>query len=170
LVRSEISFQIVHAEGARHLSLVRVLLAEYASSLGFDLGFQDFERELAHLPGEYAPPGGALLLALHEGQPAGCVALRALDGKACEMKRLYVRPPLRGSGMGRALTHAVVREAKGIGYLRMRLDTVPSMEAARVLYASMGFAEIAPYRYNPIVGATYLELSLVSSDNVPTST
>jgi putative acetyltransferase len=143
---------------------VRALFQEYAASLGFDLGFQDFQRELQGLPGEYAPPAGRLLLALVARQPAGCVGLRRrpLAGNACEMKRLYVRREHRGSGLGRALVEAVVSEARAAGYERLRLDTVPQMREARVLYASFGFREIEPYRFNPIVGTAFMELDLRS--------
>ena len=138
------------------VSEVRVLLREYAASLPFALDFQDFERELAGLPGAYAPPRGALRLA----RGAGCVALRPLDEDTCEMKRLYVRPSARGSGLGRRLTEEIVAEARRLGYRRMRLDTVPGMGAAQSLYEHLGFREIAPYRPNPIAGARFLELDL----------
>ena len=134
----------------------RALLREYAASLPFARDFQDFDRELAELPGDYAPPRGALLLA----RGAGCVGLRPLDTTTCEMKRLYVRPPARGTGLGRRLAEAIVGEARSLGYARMRLDTVPDMAAALSLYAELGFREIPPYRANPIPGAVFLELEL----------
>ena len=142
------------------LRTVRALLREYESELGIDLGFPEFERELESLPGDYAPPQGALLLAEVEGAVAGCVALRPLDGDACEMKRLYARPAFRGCGVGRALTTAIMAEARRIGYARMRLDTLPVMTEAQALYQRLGFTEIPPLREHPVPGARVLELTL----------
>jgi len=135
------------------------LFLEYAQSLGFSLCFQGFDKELAELPGDYAPPNGRLLLAEYEGQMAGCVALHKLEDAICEMKRLYIRPQFRGLKIGRALAESIIAEARGIGYRRMRLDTVaPLMANAVSLYRQLGFQEIAPYRTNPIEGALYMEL------------
>ena len=153
---------ILQAETADHLREARALFEEYAASLGFDLDFQDFEAELAELPGDYAPPRGRLLLAFHEGRPAGCVALRELEDGICEMKRLYVRPDFQGLRIGRALAEALIAEARGMGYSRMRLDTVPAMEKARGLYRALGFREITPYRFNPVPGTAFLELRIGS--------
>jgi ribosomal protein S18 acetylase RimI-like enzyme len=137
------------------------LFREYAGSLGFDLCFQGFDRELATLPGRYVPPSGALLLASLDGQPVGCVAMRALEPGVCEMKRLYVRPEARGSGAGTRLTDAIIAAARSAGHSRMRLDTIaPMMGRAVELYQRRGFVEIAPYAENPIEGALYLELAL----------
>jgi ribosomal protein S18 acetylase RimI-like enzyme len=143
-----------------HLRLTHTLFREYADSLGVDLCFQGFEKELAELPGDYAPPKGRLLLAFHGLKEAGCVALRPLDDRIGEMKRLYVRPPLRGLGIGKALAVSAIDEARKIGYDRLRLDTLPAMAEAIALYRFLGFREIAPYRLNPIKGALYLELLL----------
>jgi GNAT superfamily N-acetyltransferase len=135
------------------------LFLEYAQSLGFSLCFQDFDKELATLPGDYSPPEGRLLLAEYEGQLAGCVALHKLEGEVCEMKRLYVRLPFRRLKVGRALAESIIAEACGIGYRRMRLDTVaPVMSTAVSLYRQLGFQEIGAYRTNPIEGALYMEL------------
>jgi ribosomal protein S18 acetylase RimI-like enzyme len=151
--------RIVAGHGEEHVPVVRALFEEYAAALGVDLAFQDFDRELAELPGDYAPPGGRLLIAL-EPEPAGCVALRLYEPGVCEMKRLYVRPAYRGTGLGRRLAEAIVEAGREAGYERMRLDTMPAMEAARALYRSLRFVEIEAYRFNPVHGTTYFELRL----------
>ncbi len=146
------------------LTATREIFREYAESLGVDLCFQNFEAELAALPGEYMAPQGALLLALVDGEVAGCGALRALPGtdyaNACEMKRLYVREPFRRFGLGRLLAQALLDRGVQAGYSTMLLDTLDEMEAARELYASLGFEEIPPYYFNPIAGAHYLKADL----------
>lgn len=151
----------MQAESATQIAQARELFAEYARSLNFDLCFQSFDKELAGLPGDYAPPDGRLLLAEYQSQLAGCVALHKLDAEVCEMKRLYLRPQFRGKGVGRALAETVIAEARSIGYRSMRLDTVePVMKDAVAVYRRFGFKEIAPYRVNPIAGTLYMELEL----------
>jgi putative acetyltransferase len=140
---------------------VRVLFREYASSLTFDLSFQNFEQELADLPGPYGPPSGCLLLAEEGNEPAGCVALKKLTDGACEMKRLFVRSRHRGSGLGRTLVEQIIREAQRLGYTAIRLDTVSSvMDRAIALYRTLGFRDIPPYHFNPVPGALFMELPL----------
>ncbi|HVF28460.1 MAG TPA: GNAT family N-acetyltransferase [Pyrinomonadaceae bacterium] len=156
----EMSIRFTDVEGQEGTRAARELFVEYAESLGFDLCFQDFEKELAELPGDYAPPTGRLLLASVGGHLAGCVALRKIDNDTCEMKRLYVRPEFCGLNLGRKLAVAIIEEARQINYSRMRLDTLPSMSAAITLYRSLGFKEIEAYRHNPVSGAMFMELSL----------
>ena len=154
-------FAVAQAKSPAEIAAVRELFLEYAQSLGFSLCFQSFDTELASLPGDYAPPAGRLLLAQHENQPAGCVALHKLEPGICEMKRLYLRLQFRGKGLGRALADQIIAEARQIGYERIRLDTVePVMKDAVAMYRKMGFREIAPYRLNPIAGALYMEMHL----------
>jgi ribosomal protein S18 acetylase RimI-like enzyme len=153
------------AESPAQIAQARELFLEYAQSLGFSLCFQNFDQELATLPGDYTPPEGRLLLAEYEGQLAGCVALHKLSDhegdRICEMKRLYLRPQFRGKGLGRVLAGRIIAEARQIGYRHMRLDTVePVMKDAVAMYRRLGFREIAPYCANPIAGALYMELAL----------
>ncbi len=152
--------QILQVNTTQNLEFARALFKEYTASLGFDLDFQNFKEELANLPGDYAPPDGRLLIAFWQEQVTGCVALRKLEDRICEMKRLYVRPQFQGKGIGKALAEAIIEKARKIGYFRMCLDTISSMDRARALYLSLGFKEIAPYRYNPIKGAAFMELGL----------
>jgi ribosomal protein S18 acetylase RimI-like enzyme len=153
------------AETPEQIEELRRLLREYEASLGVSLCFQGFEREMAKLPGEYAPPGGRLLLCSAGVSPAphqavGCVALRRVDDETCEMKRLYLRPGFRGRGAGRLLAVAIIGEARKIGYKKMRLDTLAEMREARALYESLGFKRIEPYYHNPMQGAIFMELEL----------
>ena len=152
--------ELVIVQSDDELAEAKRLFLEYADSLGFDLCFQDFEREFDRMPGDYVPPGGRLRLAVVDGAAAGCIAIRKLGVDICEMKRLYVRPAFRGRGIGRRLAGAVVRDARSLGYRAIRLDTIPEMAEATALYRSLGFVEIEPYRYNPIPGALYMELVL----------
>lgn len=148
------------AELPRDLEVVRALFEEYAESLGIDLAFQGFERELAELPGKYQPPAGRLLLAWNGERAVGSIALRPLAERTCEMKRLYVRPEARGEQLGRRLAERICQEAREAGYARICLDTLPMMAAAQSLYESLGFAPVAPYVFNPIPGTKFLALDL----------
>jgi ribosomal protein S18 acetylase RimI-like enzyme len=152
--------KIFQVETNEDIRIVRALFEEYADSLGIDLGFQDFKEELANLPGCYARPEGCILLARYNEEIAGCVALRKLSDGICEGKRLYVKPQFRGLKIGRKLTEAIIEEARKIGYMRMRGDTLASMKTAQALYASLGFRQIEHYCYNPIEGAVFMELEL----------
>ncbi len=158
------NIELIEPETAAALDAVRGLFREYAEALGVDLAFQGFDDELAALPGDYAAPGGVLLLALVDGQFAGCGALRPRPDadypNACEMKRLYVRRAFRRFGLGRALAQALIDRGTRAGYSTMLLDTLDDMEVARGLYTSLGFEEIPPYYFNPIAGAHYLKVEL----------
>jgi ribosomal protein S18 acetylase RimI-like enzyme len=158
------SIELLTPATAELLQATRVIFREYAAQLGVDLCFQGFDSELASLPGDYAAPQGALLLALVDGEVAGCGALRRLPDadypNACEMKRLYVRPAFRRFGLGRLLTQALMDRGLQAGYSSLLLDTLDDMEAARGLYSSLGFEEIPPYYFNPIPGAHYLKAAL----------
>lgn len=160
------AIEIVAAQTAAQLQAARELMREYAGTLSVDLCFQNFDAELAALPGDYAQPAGALLLALVDGAPAGCVAMRPLPESdhvnACEMKRLYVRHAFRKFGLGRRLAQALMDLATQAGHSCMLLDTLDDMEAARGLYETLGFYEIPPYYFNPIAGAHYLKVDLDS--------
>jgi len=152
------------ADSPELLAAARTIFAEYAQSLAVDLCFQNFDEELASLPGDYTPPHGRLLLVYVDGELAGCGAMRPFHdtdyANACEMKRLYVRPAFRGFGLGRTLAEALLDEARRAGYSVVLLDTLDDMEAARELYEKLGFEEIPPYYYNPIPGAHYLKAVL----------
>jgi putative acetyltransferase len=154
-------FSVEQAVTPVQIAQARELFLEYAQSLGFSLCFQNFDQELAGLPGDYSPPGGRLLLATLQSELAGCVALHRFATDICEMKRLYLRPKFRGQGLGRILAEAMITEARQIGYRYMRLDTVgPVMKDAVAMYRKLSFREIEPYRANPMAGTLYLELTL----------
>ena len=142
---------------------MRELFVEYQQALGVDLEFQGFSAELERLPGPYQPPSGALLLALLDGVVCGCVGIRRLGESSAEMKRLYVKPKCRGSGVGKHLVEAAIAEARRLGYSEIKLDTLPAMDAAMGLYRSFGFSETQPYYDNPIAGARFLTLKLSRS-------
>lgn len=155
--------EIIRVRSVDQIELVRDLFKEYEAWLGINLCFQNFEKELAELPGAYVPPDGRLLLATENKKVAGCIALRKIGDGLCEMKRLFVRAEFRGKGLGRQLVESIVKAAKEIGYERMRLDTLPGkMDEAIALYRSLGFKEIEPYYGNPVPGAKFMELELVS--------
>ncbi|MBD3370891.1 GNAT family N-acetyltransferase [Candidatus Fermentibacteria bacterium] len=156
--------RIFAADTSERLEDARLLFLEYESYLGLDLSFQDFDREVRNLPGEYGPPGGAILIAYPKGRAAGCVALKSLGEGICEMKRLYVRPEYRGMGLGRALSESIIRRARRMGYSRMRLDTLSSLREAMGLYESMGFQRVEPYYDNPLPDVVYWELDLVKPE------
>ncbi|MGH9883012.1 MAG: GNAT family N-acetyltransferase [Pyrinomonadaceae bacterium] len=152
---------IVQAITPSDIQTARELFREYAAWLGLDLCFQNFEKELADLPGEYSPPRGRLLLALTETDIAGCVALRSIGNNVCEMKRLFVRPAFRAHGLGRKLAERIVEEARTIGYDKMRLDTLPGkMDRAIAMYRSLGFVAIERYYNNPYDEVIFMELDL----------
>jgi ribosomal protein S18 acetylase RimI-like enzyme len=152
--------EIRPADLACDLPVVRQLFREYSESLDIDLCFQNFEAELASLPGKYAPPEGRLLLAWDANEVMGCVALRPIDTDSCEMKRLYIKPQARGQHLGRRLAELICFEAREAGYRRICLDTLPTMTAAVQLYESLGFKQIEPYVFNPVDGVIFLGLEL----------
>ena len=149
---------MLHIHPAVDAAAVRELFLEYARSLNVDLSFQNFEREIATLPGDYDP----ILTAHWNSELAGCVALHAVERTVCEMKRLYVRPQFRGHRIGRTLAERIIVEARTRHFQRMRLDTLPTMHEAIPLYQALGFVEIPPYRFNPIAGSKFMELALSS--------
>ena len=151
---------ITRAHTTEDVLTAKTLFQEYSESLDFDLGFQNFDEELSNFPGQYSPPDGRLYLARYASRAVGCVGLRKFEKRICEIKRLYVKPDFRGKAVGRNLAKKAIEAAKIIGYEYIRLDTLPSMESANRLYRSLGFEPIEPYRYNPIEGAVFMELSL----------
>jgi len=152
--------QIINVQEQDQYQKVRELFMQYADSLDFDLEFQGFSQELATLPGHYAPPDGCILLAEESGRFLGCVALRPLEDKICEMKRLYIKPDYRGRGIGRILACSIIDRAREIGYAKMRLDTISTMQEARTLYYSIEFKNIKAYRYSPLDEPSFMELEL----------
>ncbi|CAD6532571.1 GNAT family N-acetyltransferase [Paraburkholderia metrosideri] len=159
--------QIHPARFPEQVEAVRGIFREYAESLGIDLSFQQFDAELADLPGKFAAPRGRVLLAYHTGELIGCVALRPIDETVCEMKRLYVRPSGRGLQAGKQLATLICATARELEYSRIRLDTLPTMHAALRLYASLGFEPIPAYVFNPIPGAIFLECDLTRAPVQP---
>lgn len=151
---------IREADGIADIEAIRLLFEEYAQSLGVDLSFQGFGEEVASLPGAYSAPGGRLFLAADEERAVGCVGVRPLENGICEMKRLYVRPEARGRGVARKLAETAIAFGTSANYHAMRLDTLPTMAAAQVLYRQLGFREVAPYRYNPVPGTSFMQLDL----------
>ena len=151
---------ITQALDAASIAAIRTLFLEYAASLGLDLAYQDFEGEVESLPGDYAQPRGCLLLVREGLEPRACVGVRPLTEDVCEIKRLYVRPEARGSGLGRNLTVAAIEVARAAGYHAMRLDTLLSMTSAHALYHALGFRTITPYRFSPVAGNLFMELVL----------
>jgi GNAT superfamily N-acetyltransferase len=154
------SLQLIDTPDHPQLPALRELLLEYQRWLGVDLCFQDFEREMAQLPGAYTPPDGRLYLAWVGADLAGCVALRRHDAQAAEMKRLYLCPAHQGQGLGRLLAEHIISDARQIGYQRLLLDTLPMMQAAQGLYEKLGFEDTQAYVFNPVVGVRYLQLKL----------
>jgi len=155
-----VHIEFVIADGAENFSRIRELFLEYQQSLGMDLCFQNFSRELAELPGDYGEPEGRLYLIRCDDKLAGCIALRKMENGVCEMKRLYIRKEFRGWGVGRKAAELIIEQAGMMGYKTMRLDTLPSMTEAIALYKSLDFREIEPYRFNPVEGTVYMEKSL----------
>ena len=148
------------APAGADVSAVQTMWKEYWQEFGLAGHFQGFDEECRRLPGAYGPPGGALAIALMDGAPAGTVALRPLRDRACEVKRLYVRPPFRGRGIGPALIEWAIEHAKALGYATMHGDTLPAMAEALRMYARLGFRVVGPYTGDPTPGAIYLELTL----------
>ena len=157
--------KLIQAKSDEEVHQARLLFEEYAAWLGFSLCFQNFDKELTELPGDYSPPNGRLLLAVENDQVAGCVALRKIGEGTGEMKRLYVRRKFRGKGLGRSLTETIITVARDLGYERLRLDTLPGrMDQAIAMYRTLGFKAIEPYYDNPYADAAYMELTLQTPD------
>ena len=157
--------RLIEVITSEDIQVIRELFDEYAVSIGIDLTFQNFEQELIHIADIYMPPDGALLLAKQDGIPAGCVGLRKMEVRRCEMKRLYVRPEFRGKGLGKALCSRIILKGRQLGYREMLLDTLSTMTGAQALYRSHGFRETVPYYHNPLPEAQYMQLTLDESEN-----
>ena len=157
--------RLIEVITSEDIQVIRELFDEYAVSIGIDLTFQNFEQELIHIADIYMPPDGALLLAKQDGIPAGCVGLRKMEVRRCEMKRLYVRPVFRGKGLGKALFSRIILKGRQLGYREMLLDTLSTMTGAQALYRSHGFRETVPYYHNPLPEAQYMQLTLDESEN-----
>ena len=157
--------RLIEVTGTQDIQVVRELFDEYAVNLGIDLTFQNFHQELIHIADIYMPPEGALLLAEHNGKQAGCVGLRKLDHRRCEMKRLYVREEFRCKGIGKALCRKIILKGRQLGYREMLLDTLSSMTGAQALYRALGFKKTEPYYHNPLPEAQYMMLTLDSLEN-----
>lgn len=154
------TIEICPVDSTNDIEIVREIFREYEAAIGVSLCFQSFEKELAELPGAYAPPKGRLYLLRIDGEVEGCIALRPCGEQDCEMKRLYVRPARRKGGVGRLLAERVIADARSIGYRRMLLDTLDSMQSAQRLYESLGFVDAEPYTHNPHSGVRYMQLDL----------
>ena len=153
-----ISYKI--SKSQKDFEKAKELFIEYKNSLNLDLCFQKFHEEISDLPSQYSEPSGCIILCYDNNEPIGCIALRKFEGNTCEMKRLYLRSEARGKGIGRVLANKIIEKAKQFGYKKIRLDTIVTMKEAIVLYKSMGFKVIAPYRFNPLEGVIYMELEI----------
>lgn len=160
--RQVFSIDIRNTVTTHDFNTARALFSEYVASLPFDLNFQDFEHELLELEDHYKAPGGCILIAWADGMPAGCIAIRPFSDTRAELKRMYLRPAYRGVGLGKQLLDSIMEKAREAGYKSILLDTVPSMQQAIHLYKKAGFTEIAPYRFNPIKGALFMEAFIES--------
>jgi len=157
------TIRITEARWPADRATVAALFGEYVASLAEDISFQNVDEELATLPGKYARPGGVVLIAWDVAQPAGAIAYRMVESGVCEMKRLYVRPAFRGSGLGRELASELIEDARARGYRTMLLDTLASMSSARALYRDLGFVPVAPYYDNPLPGVMYMALEFAEA-------
>ena len=157
--------QVIEVTKTEDIQTVRELFDEYADAIGIDLTFQNFEEELIHISDIYMPPEGALFLAKHDGMQAGCVGLRKIDNRRCEMKRLYVRQRFRGKGIGNALCREIILKGRQLGFKEMLLDTLSTMVKAQTLYRAHGFKETVPYYHNPLPEAQYMLLTLDETEN-----